>query len=355
MLAPFAASVFYLYVIAADEYASTVGFTVRSEEMGGGGGLLGGLAILSQASSSDTDVLYEFIHSQTLVERISARLDLKTMFSQPGFDPIFAYDPNGTIEDLVSYWKRMVTISYTSGTGLMEVQVRAFTPEDAKAIAEAVVDESTKMINDLSAIARADATRYAREELDVAVGKLKSAREQLTRFRTQTRIVDPGADIQGQMGLINSLDAQLAAAFIDLNMMLETSNGDDPRTTQARRRIDVIERLIEQEREKFGSTDTGTTSNPGGKDYPTLVGEFERLNVDVEYASKAYLVAMAALDTARAEAQRQNRYLATYATPTLPQRALYPQRAVLSLVSGLFLLLSWGIGVLVYYSLRDRR
>ena len=40
---------------------------------------------------------------------------------------------------------------------------------------------------------------------------------------------------------------------------------------------------------------------------------------------------------------------------TLPESALYPQRAVLTLVTGLFLLLAWGIGVLVFYSLKDRR
>lgn len=353
--APLAVAVFYLYVIAADQYASKVGFTVRSEQTSGASELLGGLSILTQTSSSDSDVLYEFIRSQTLVERINAKLDLAKIYSKPTFDPVFAYDPDGTIEDLVDYWNWMVKISYASSSGLIEIEVRSFSPEDSKMIAAAIIDESTAMINDLSAAARRDATRYAKEELNVALNRLKTAREDRTVFRSKSRIIDPAADIQEQMGLLTSLEAQLAQSFIDLNLALESSSADDPRILQARRRIDVIQTLIEQERTKFGMGNSDTVETSPENDYPTLMAEYERLTVDVEYANRAYMAAMASLDMANAEAQRQTRYLATYTTPSLAQTAVYPSRAMLSLISGMFLMLIWSLGVLIYYSLRDRR
>ena len=46
--------------------------------------------------------------------------------------------------------------------------------------------------------------------------------------------------------------------------------------------------------------------------------------------------------------------LATYITPTLAEEAEYPRRFMLSALAGLFLLLGWSIGALVYYSVRDR-
>lgn len=352
---PLTLCVLYLYLIAADQYATKIGFTVRSEEMSSASELLGGLSMLTQTSSSDSDVLYEFIQSQTLVERVNAKVDLPALFSRPAFDPVFAYDPDGTIEDLVEYWQRMLKISYASGSGLIEVEVRAFSPEDSERIANAVLAESTAMINEMSAVARSDATRYAKEELKVALERLKSAREERTRFRSKTRIIDPAADIQGQMGLLSSLEEQLAQAFIDLNLTLETSRADDPRVLQARRRIDVIENLIEQERTKFGIGENPDPELAPAQDYPTLMAEFERLSVDVEYANTAYLAAMASLDAATADALRQSRYLATYIKPSRPEAALYPERGLLSLIIGMFLLLSWTIGVLIYYSLRDRR
>ena len=352
---PFVLATGYLYLIAVDQYASKVGFAVRSEEMSSANELLGGLSMLTKASSSDSDILYRFIQSQTMVERVAARIDLSQAYSRPSFDPVFAYDTDGTIEDLVDYWQRMVKITYDSGTGLIEVEVRAFTPEDAQMIARAIVDESTALINELSAKARLDATRYAKEELNLALIRLKSAREERTRFRSRSQIIDPQVDIQSQMGLLGSLETQLAQAFIDLNLALETSSSDDPRVTQARRRIDVIQGLIEQERIKFGGGLGGENDAAPENDYPTLLGEFERLTVDVEYANSSYLAAMASLDAANAQAQRQSRYLAAYTTPSLPQASLYPERGILSVITGLFLALAWSIGVLVYYSLRDRR
>lgn len=355
VLAPFGASVYYLYAIAADQYASRVGFAVRSEEIESAQDLLGGLSrSLSGSSSSDTDILYEFIHSQDLVKTIDEELDLVRIFTVPEFDPVFAYQPTGAIEDLVDYWRRMVRVDYDGNTGLIELRVNAFDPDDAHRVAQEIVANSAELINRLSAIARDDATRYAREDLEQAVERLKSAREALTQFRSETRIVDPSADIQGQMGLLNSLQAQLAAAYIELSVLRETVREDDPRIDQARRRLSVIEGLIEQERAKFGMGG-GRGVRPDGRNYSTLVGEFERLMVDLEYAEESYLAARNALDTAVAEAQRQSRYLATYARPTMPESSRYPQRFMLSAAIGLFLLLSWSLLVLIYYSLRDRR
>jgi len=353
VIAPAMASVFYLFVIADDQYASTVGFSVRSEDISSALSLLGGLSSLSGTSSSDTDILYQFIQSQELVDRVDKKLDLRAIYSKPEFDPVFAFPKEGSIEDLVSYWEGMVNIFYDRGTGLIELRVHAFDPQDARMVAQEIYDESSLMINQLSAIARADTTRYAKEELDKSIERLKVARTAVTEFRSRTQIVDPTADIQGQMGLLNTLQQQLAAAIIELNLLRETTMvGGDPRINQSERRIAVIQQLIDQEREKFG---VGSGGQMATNDYSALVGEFERLSVDREFAEKAYLAALTAYDESLAQAQRQSRYLAAHVNPTLAQTALYPQRIQISLLLiGLFLA-GWGIAMLIYYSVRDRR
>ena len=288
-----------------------------------------------------------------MVQRVNSRIDLTTIYSVPEFDPVFAYDPEGKFEDLLKYWQRMVKISHASGSGLIELRIHAFRPEDALAIAEIIVDESSIMINELSDIARIDTTRYAEEDLALSLERLKVARRKLSQFRSKNRIINPIADLQGQQGLINSLEAQLADSFISLNLLKETASESDPRIEQAKRRITVIKTLIEQERQKYSAN---TTAQEGGAhDYTTLVGEYESLSVEVEYAQQAYLATQTILDTARAEAQRQSRYLATYTKPRLAQSSLYPERFLLSIVTGVFLMMFWAISVLVYYSLRDRR
>ncbi len=351
---PVVSSVWYLANRAVDQFASTVAFTVRTEELSTPTDLLGGLGgTLTGASSSDSDILYEFVQSQPLVAKLDQNLDLREIYSKHHEqDPIFGLDPNGTIEDLTDYWQRVVRVSYDASSGLMEIRVLAFSPIEAQRVAQALLGASSDMINDLSAIAREDATRFAREDLDLAIERLKTAREALTSFRIQNQIVDPTADIQGQMGLLNTLQVQLADALIELDLLTSSTRQSDPRIDQLRRRVEVIQARINDERRKFGAVSTGDTDS---ESYATTIAEFETLTIDREFAEQAYGLALTAFDAARAEANRQSRYLADYIAPTMAEKAEFPQKELIVFVVGLFSVLIWSIGALSYYALRDRR
>ena len=351
---PFVATVAYLFTVAEDQYHSIAGFTVRSQEQGGANELLGGLADFAGASTaSDSDILYEFIQSQEMVQAVSNSIDLRAHYSQywPN-DWVFSIWNDATQEDLIWYWNRMVGVSYDSSTGLIEVQVKAFDADMAQEISREIVSISQARINELNLQAREDAMRYAQDDLDEAIERLKNAREAITEFRTRSQIVDPETDIQTRMGVMTSLQQQLASVLVEHDLLRGTSSENDPRLREAQQRIEVIRDRIATERRNFASSSTET----GGvsQDYPSLIAEFERLTVDRQYAEQAYTAALTALETARDEANRQSRYLATYIKPTLAQASEYPQRLILTGLAALFLLLFWSILALVYYSIRDR-
>jgi len=351
---PFVATVAYLFTVAEDQYHSIAGFTVRSQEQGGANELLGGLADFAGASTaSDSDILYEFIQSQEMVESVNQAVDLRTHYSQywPN-DWVFSIWSDASQEDLIWYWNRMVGVSYDASTGLIEVQVKAFDAQMAKRISSEIVAISQARINELNLQAREDAMRYAQDDLDEAIERLKNAREAITEFRTRSQIVDPETDIQTRMGVMTSLQQQLASVLVEYDLLRGTSSENDPRIREAQQRIEVIRDRIAIERRNFASSSTET----GGvsQDYPSLIAEFERLTVDRQYAEQAYTAALTALETARDEANRQSRYLATYIKPTLAQASEYPQRLILTGLAALFLLLFWSILALVYYSIRDR-
>jgi capsular polysaccharide transport system permease protein len=117
---------------------------------------------------------------------------------------------------------------------------------------------------------------------------------------------------------------------------------------QAERRIAAITRRIEAERTALGVGGSQTALSD-------VVGTYEELLVDLEFANTAYTQALAALAAARAEARRQSRYLAPHVTPTAAESALYPRRAMLAGLLLLFLALGWSILTLVYYNMRDSR
>ena len=349
VVVPAAAAAWYLWAVALDQYSSRLGFSVQKEDVSSALDLLGGLGQLSGSSSSDTDVLYKFIRSRELVRNLQDRLDLVKIYTRPE-DPLFSMPANPTIEDIEAHWNRKVDIFYDNASRLIEVRALAFDPQDALHITEGIASESTRILNELSAVARADTMKYAREELDKALIRLKNARQALTAFRVRSQIVDPAADVQGRMGLLNTLLAQQATALIDLDLLASNTSATDPRYTQAQKRVEVIEARIRAERARFGD-------QPAEEDerYADLVAEFEALSVDLEFAQQAYLSSLATFDSAVAEAQRKSRYLATYQKPTLAERSRFPQRTLIFSLSLGFLFAFWAIMVLVYYTLRDRK
>ena len=351
MLAPVVAAAVYLWSFAADQYHSRVGFAVRLEEQNSALNILSGLTAISGSSSSDTDILFEFIQSQRLVDDMDKQLDLRAIWSKPVNDPVFVLPADASLEEMVDYWNEMVHLSRGKGAGLLEVEVRAFDPEDALRISMLLFDKSSEMINELSAIAREDAIRYAREDLDEALERLKSAREAVTRFRNINQLVNPEIDVQRQAGLLATLYNQQASTLIELDMLRDSTGEGDPRLTQANRRLEVIEKRIAAERSKLGfGSEQGSNAA-----YADLIGEYERLVVDREFAERTYITAMASYDGAKAESRRKSRYLAAYMQPTLAETAIYPKRLSTLVMIALFLFLIWSIAVLVYYSIRDRR
>ncbi len=338
----------YLWTKAADQYESDVGFGSRTEETGSTFDFLGALGGTTQSGSKDMDILNQFIISQELVAKVDAAVDLKAIYSRPVDDPLNAFHPDGTIEDLVAYWQRMVLINYDNATGLMNLRIFAFDPVDAQNIAQVVLVESTRIINDLSQTAQADTTRYSQDVLRATEAKLAEARLAVLDFQVRNRIVDPSNAIANQLSVVSTLNQQLAGAQIELDMLTGTVPTSDPRVAQLNRRIEVIGNRIAEEQAKVGAN----SDAPG---FATLMAEFERLKVDQDFAQQAYLSALAAHDQALTDAQHKTRYLATYVTPTLAESSTAPNRPLTAFMVALIGFLLWAVTVLVYYALRDRR
>jgi capsular polysaccharide transport system permease protein len=351
VLLPFAASVWYLYFRAEPEYHSDVSFSIRSEDSGAAAaGILGAITgISSGGSAAEPDILFEYIRSQEIVETIDREIDLRTIYNRKPEDWVFALGEGKSIEGLLSHWRRMVDVSYENHSGVIQVRATAFSPEDAQAITREVLDKSAALVNRLAEQARADAIRYARVDLDEAEAHLRDVRRQMADFRREHQMVDPQADLEGQMGLLGALQQELAKALVERDMLLTYAEPADQRVQQANRRITAISDRIEDERANLGV--------PGAKggEMPQVVGDYEALKVDLEFGSQAYTQALANLSAARAEARRQSRYLAAHVEPTIAESPLYPRRAMLAGLVGLFLLLGWGVALLVYYNVRDNR
>ena len=356
VVAPTGFAAWYLMERAAPQYASTTAFSVRREDHSTPTDLLGGAFGLASNSTNDADILYDFLTSQGIVSSIRDYRDLAAIWSRPGTDfeegdPIFAMWPGGTIEDQMWYWNRMVRVAYDTSANILEVRVLAFDPDDAKVLAQDLLNESTKMINSLSSLAQRDVLEFAETDLRLAENELRAAREAVTTFRNTYQIASIDTDIALSTGPLNALTQQLAEAKIDRGLLVRGTSEGDPRLVHINARIQVIEEQILEERAKLGATSGGD----GTSVLSSRIAEFEQLNVDLQFAQNTYETALSSFYSARADATRQSLYLAAHENPTLAERADFPNSfKIMGLVFGLSLAV-WGIIALSLLSLRDRR
>lgn len=337
----------YLHARAADQYSSQLSFTIQSDD-GPALSTLGAIfGSTSGGAADDAEVLYGFIQSQNLVEKLEHELGLRARFNKPyPRDWWFALGDDPSIEALSDYWKSMVLVSFNAG--IVEVEVRAFDPHDAQDIALAVLSDSTALINRLSAEAREDALRDARLFLEESIDKLRSVRLQLSDLRAAEQRVDPTLDVQALMGRIGDLEASLTKEELRLEQLRGFASSSDSRVVTAERRIESLITAIASERAKLASGGDGATLSD-------TVGRFEELTVDRELAERAYGVALASFENAKSEARRQQRYLSAHVEPTLAETPAYPERYILGALATAFLFMGWVVLVMIAYNVKDRR
>lgn len=339
----------YFTTIASDRYAAGAGFSVRSMDASAtGGDLLGALTGLSSVGSttSDSYIIQEFLTSRELLEKLTKDADFINAYSSDDIDFFYRLDPSLPIEEIVEYWQWMITVSYENASELIEFEIQAFKPEDAEKIAQLVTKYSQELINKLSSQARRDAVHFAEREVASAEVRLKLVRENLREFRSKTNAIDPASSVAALTELTTTVEGQVIAQRTRLNTLRQSLSDSSPSIQEAKKGLQALEAELAAKRAEISSTSEGT--NLAG-----ILADFERLKVEQEFAQQAYAVTLASLGRARAEADRQQRFLAVFKEPARPSSAIYPHRMLNSFLVFIVAILLWAVGVMLFYSVRD--
>ena len=362
VLLPVLATGLYYVLFAADQYMVETRFSVRSSAPNLSGGLLSSLGLgLGGSSSNDTYIILEYIHSREILKRIDRKLDLKRRYRRPEKDFYAALGKNVTMDDFLDYWKSMVSVSLDHTSQIITVNTFAFSPDDTRAISAAILAESERMINDLSERARQDAVAYAKSEVMKAEKRVRDIRQRFLKFRNANQQSDPAKQAQVQVMLVGKLEEQLAELRTKLSEALGYLSANAPTVVFLKNRIKAVKRQIAEEKRKLGDKRKGRKAPPraNGVDTDTgslsmILSEYETLLVEREFAEKFYLSALKGLEEARLLANRQQRYLATFERPYLPDSAQYPKKIRNTFFVFLSLTLIWALGKLILQSVLDR-
>lgn len=337
----------YYFGFAADQFVSEARFVVRSSSRtapSGIGSFLTNVGITR--SQDDTFPVNDFIMSRDAAKLLVDNQQLRAILSRPEADAIARF-PNfyshDTFEDLYKAYKDFVGVTLDTSSGISALTVRAFRAQDAQTVANALLGDAEALVNRMNARARHDAITVAQSEVDRAERRVADVQAALTKFRTVQNTLDPTKASTGLLELIGRLSQESANSKAQLSELLRTSP-QSPQMPGLRNRIGALDKQIAEEQRKIVGDNTSIA---------TSLGDYERLLLSREFADKSLSSAIGSLETARAEAQRQQLYLERVVEPNLADASLYPKRYRSTVTVLLACLLIYAIGWLLLAGVRE--
>ena len=346
---PIAIAALYYFAIAADQYVAEFRFGLRSVDRPGP--VLAwpfDTSVGTAPTQADSQIIVQYIRSRAIVEELEAKLPVRSMFGSSRADWFARLDAAAPIETLVEYWRHQVDAFFEPTDGTVTVRVRAFSPPDSLAVAQAIVTASEHLVNELSARARKDVLQQAQQDVAQAEARLKSALARIREFRDREGLIDPGKTADATSGMAARLRDELVRAEANLATLKSYMHDDSPEVKVLKARIGSLE--AQQRSLVRQLTDAGDAH---GNAPPRTLGSYEELESERRFAETSYQHALEALDRARAEAERQQLYVATFVPPSLPEEALYPRRWRSLATVALVAFAVWAIGGLTLRSIRE--
>lgn len=338
----------YLWGYAADQFQVEARFaprTAESKNLDSIGALVG---MPSVASTSDSYLLVDFIRSSDLVQQVDKEMDLRKVFGAKG-DWFFRLPEDANADDMLRYWRDVVRVRVEASSQSVVIGVRAFSSGDALKIANLVMQKSELIVNSLSEKARAEALASARREVQLAEDRMRHARDQMRQYRDQSQVMDPRGSVAARQELIGKMEAEVASLNSELRALLGFLNESAPSIVSLRTRISAIQ----AELAKVKASTRNTETNGAAPNLPSVIQSFENFQTESVFAEKAYVAALAGLERARVDADRNSKYLAVHVRPTDPQSSTYPRRLMLVLSTLVISFMIWGSGWLIYLGIRD--
>ena len=349
---PTALASWYYAFVARDQYVTQFKFAVRGgmTAAGKGGGLSSAIGAAGAEFIGDAFVATEYITSPDMVDKANKEMDFQALFGASKGDFLMRLRADATKEDMQKQWRWMVVPSFDVVTGIVTVTVNAFTPDDALKLAELITRHVNTMFLKMTEQSRADAVRFAKEEVERAQKYVEKTRADLRNFRETQRLLDPGRTAQASTDLSGSLRANLTAMNADLATMSTYMAPNAPQIMVLKTRIRSVE---EQLRKIEGSGTGGGTGGSKPEILPAVLAEYEGLQATHTSAEKALAEAFDSLQRANAQADRQTTYLALFDKPVRPEAALYPERIKNTSIVLAIALAIWLIAMLIYSSIMD--
>lgn len=320
VLLPTLLATLYFGLLAADRYAADLRYVVRSPQSLTASQLTGILQSTGNAYAGDAGhAINAYLMSRDALHDLVNDVNLRQIYSSPLADVLSRFPRafgNSGDEALFAYYERMVSVKLDKTTGITSVEVQAFTPQEAKAIADGLIRRAEVLSNRLTLRLRADLVKTAEEEVTRARERSLGALASLTEFRNRELTVDPTRYSTALVETIAKLSLELAQMRAQQEEIRKASP-QSPQVAAIANRIQAFEEQIRQER--LGLAGSASSIAP-------QIAEYERLQLEREFADRLLSAAVGSLETARQDARRQQIYIELVVSPRVTDYPAYPYR-----------------------------
>ena len=348
LLVPTFLSLIYFGLWASPMYIAEARFAVRGADNGviDTGGLASMLLPAGSAIGTDVNIVTEYIQSPDIMEAVDKELHILDPFASHDYDIISRLEGDATRDERLSYWQWAVKPSLDPETGIVALSVKAYEPDVAKKLAEAVLAKSEALVNAMSRRAQDDAITLAMREVKTAEVRVSKAQEAMRSFRDRSGMLDPTSTAGGLQGIVSELESEVVKTKAQIAEASTYMSKDAPALVGLRARLAAVEKQLAAEKLRLaGESKSGSMTS--------IAGEYEDLQIESEFARQQLVSAMTSLEAARVKAEAQSRYVVAFQVPVLPDESLYPRPFLFTLFVFVGALVIVGICSLIIAAVRE--
>ena len=335
----------YWGLIATRQYATEVKFTLRSNDSSVSNALGGFLGMPTSRQAQDTDIIVSYIQSPELLKDIAKTVNFQDVYGSPSIDYFSRLPPDAPIEKVEKYWDNHNDVKHETASGIVTVNVRAFTPQDSEKIASEIVRLSEHVVNDLADRPRRDALEQAKLELTRAEQRLQDATAAMRDARNAEGVLDASATATAINDVISTLRLKLA----ETESALAPFGPQAPDAPQVR----VYNAKISKLKEEIENFSNQIAESHGSQSLANRLGTLSLAQTQIDVARLRYVSATATYEAARIEMETQKTYVLAFLQPILAQKSTYPHRILQWLIIVVPCLALWGLGSALAVMARD--
>lgn len=336
----------YWFIWAEDRYLSRATVVLESPQIAQPD--ISFSSILTGASGDkDLLLLREYLLSVDMLKQVQEEMDFRRHYSENG--DIFArlWDSEAPIEELHQYYLRRVEVEMDEYSGVLNIQVQAYSAEFAHQMVQLLLEAGEAHMNDMGQRLAEEQVAFLEQQLLRLEDRLDEARAALLAFQNKEGLVSPTSTVESINQVVATLEGELARVQAQRQALAsyQSTRSADMRRVQAE--IEALREQIEKQRDRLAQA-TGESLN-------RISSQYETLELKAQFAQETYSSALAALESTRLEAARKLKQVSVLQSPLFPEYPTKPDRLYNATLFAIVVLFLAFIASMMVLIIRDHR